>query len=77
LPSTPRFPQCCSNVALHLSDPLFAYSKPPANGCELPVLAVKPGSGPAFIINEEARSPWNELQMHLTPEAGSAPARLE
>jgi hypothetical protein len=38
------------------------------NGCEL--------SGPAFMINEEARSPWNELQMLLAFETGSAPARI-
>jgi hypothetical protein len=31
-------------------------------------------SGPAAIINEEARSLWNELQVHLAPDAGSAPA---
>jgi len=36
------------------------------NGCEL--------SGPAVIINEEARSHWNELQVHFAPDAGSAPA---
>ena len=36
------------------------------NGCEL--------SGPAVIINEEARSLWNELQVHFAPDAGSAPA---
>jgi hypothetical protein len=45
------------------------------NGCELPVLGPQAQvSGPALMINEEARPPSNELPVELAHDAGSAPA---
>ncbi len=51
---------------LQIQKQMVSFSCGAPNGCEL--------SGPAFIINEEARSPRNGLQVQMAHEAGPAPA---